>query len=65
MEKLSAFAQAYGHSILELAIAWLCAQESVPSVIIGAMNPEQVRSNVAAAEWKLDDDVLAALPSRP
>jgi aryl-alcohol dehydrogenase-like predicted oxidoreductase len=65
VEKLSAFAQAHGHSILELAIAWLCAQESVPSVIIGAMNPEQVRSNVAAAEWKLDDDVLAALPSRP
>ena len=65
VEKLSAFAQAHGHSILELAIAWLCAQESVPSVIIGAMNPEQVRSNVAAAEWKLDDDVSCGAAFAP
>jgi aryl-alcohol dehydrogenase-like predicted oxidoreductase len=32
-----------GHSLLELAIAWLAAQEGVTSVITGATSAEQVR----------------------
>jgi aryl-alcohol dehydrogenase-like predicted oxidoreductase len=62
VEALTAFAAARGHSILELAVAWLAAQDGVTSVITGATTPQQVRANAAAAEWILSADDLAALP---
>jgi aryl-alcohol dehydrogenase-like predicted oxidoreductase len=52
-EKLSAFAEHRGHTILELAFSWLAAQPAVASVIAGATSPEQVKANAAAANWKL------------
>ena len=60
VEALEAFAQARGHTLLELAIAGLASQPGVASVIAGATKPEQVRAN-AAAEWELSADNLAAL----
>jgi aryl-alcohol dehydrogenase-like predicted oxidoreductase len=42
-----------GHTLLELAFAWLLARPTVASVIAGATKPEQVRANVAAASWQL------------
>ncbi len=48
-----------GHSVLDLAFAWLLARPEVASVIAGATRPEQVTANVAAGEWRLGDDVLA------
>jgi aryl-alcohol dehydrogenase-like predicted oxidoreductase len=62
VEALTAFAEERGHSILELAIAWLAAQDGVASVIAGATSPEQVRANAAGAGWTLTADDLAALP---
>jgi aryl-alcohol dehydrogenase-like predicted oxidoreductase len=53
IEALIAFAEARGHTILELAFSWLLAHRVVASVIAGATNPEQVRANVAAANWTL------------
>jgi aryl-alcohol dehydrogenase-like predicted oxidoreductase len=52
-ERLAQFASTRGHSLLELAISWLLAQNPVASVIAGATRPEQVEQNVAAASWKL------------
>lgn len=52
VESLIAFAERRGHTILELAFSWLLAHGPVASVIAGAMKPEQVRANVAAAGWK-------------
>jgi aryl-alcohol dehydrogenase-like predicted oxidoreductase len=59
VEALSAFAEERGHTIGELAIAWLAAQEGVASVIAGATTPEQVRANAAAAVWTLTPGDLA------
>jgi aryl-alcohol dehydrogenase-like predicted oxidoreductase len=53
--RLSAWAGDHGHTVHELAIAWLLAQRPVASVIAGASSPEQVRANAAAAAWKLTD----------
>jgi Predicted oxidoreductases (related to aryl-alcohol dehydrogenases) len=53
VEALIAFAEARGHTILELAFSWLLAHGAVASVIAGATKPEQVRANVAAADWEL------------
>ncbi|TAK33459.1 MAG: aldo/keto reductase [Chloroflexota bacterium] len=50
---LEGFAGARGHSIGELAIAWLLGHPEVPTVIAGATKPEQVTANVAATAWKL------------
>lgn len=59
IEELTNFAEAHGHSLLELAIAWLAAQPSVVSVIAGATKPEQVRANATAGNWALTDDEVA------
>ena len=53
VEKLEAFCAARGHTILELAFAWLLAHDDVPSVIAGATSPAQVEANARCAEWKL------------
>jgi aryl-alcohol dehydrogenase-like predicted oxidoreductase len=56
---LTEFAEARGHTILELAFSWLLAHDVVASVIAGATRPEQVRANADAAGWVLSDDDLA------
>ena len=53
VEALTTFAKAKGHSLLELAFAWLVAHPYLSSVIAGATRPEQVEQNVKAAAWKL------------
>jgi aryl-alcohol dehydrogenase-like predicted oxidoreductase len=56
VDRLSAFAQARGRSLLELAFAWLLAHPQLASVIAGATRPEQVEANARAAEWELTPD---------
>jgi len=53
VEKLQAFAQARGHSMLELAFSWLASRPQVSSVIAGATRVEQVEQNVKAIDWAL------------
>ena len=53
IEKLEPWARDRGHSLLELAFAWLLAVPEVSSVIAGASNPEQLAQNAAACEWAL------------
>jgi aryl-alcohol dehydrogenase-like predicted oxidoreductase len=55
VERLTAFADARGHSLLELAMSWLACLPRMASVIAGATSPEQVRSNSAAASWRLSE----------
>ena len=59
VDAATAWAAERGHSVLELALAWLAAQPTVASVIAGATKPDQVRANAAAATWKLTTDELA------
>ena len=55
-ERLTAYAEAHGHSLPELALSWLAGSPTVGSVIAGATSPEQVRQNAAATgAWKLTD----------
>lgn len=53
VEALTGWAEARGHTILELAFAWLLGQPVVSSVIAGATSPAQVQANAATAEWAL------------
>ncbi len=71
VELLEAWAQAQGHTLLDLAFAWLLARPVVASVIAGATRPEQATANAAASTWKLEpadlaeiDDVIAVAKGR-
>jgi aryl-alcohol dehydrogenase-like predicted oxidoreductase len=61
VEKLQAFAQARGHTMLELAFSWLASRPQVSSVIAGATRVEQIEANVKAIEWTLSADELAEI----
>ena len=59
VEKLAAFAEARGHSLLELAMSWLASRPLVASIITGATRPDQLDENVRAVGWKLTPDEIA------
>jgi aryl-alcohol dehydrogenase-like predicted oxidoreductase len=61
VEQLSAWAEAHGVSLLDVAVGGLAAVSPVVSVIAGATKPEQVRANARAGEWTPSDDELAEL----
>ena len=61
VERLIGFAESRGHTILELAFAWLLARPTVTSVIAGATSAAQVKTNVAAAQWQLSPEEVAAV----
>ena len=67
VDALSTWAASHGHSLLDLAIAWLIEKQVIPSVIAGATKADQVRANAAAGEWHLsveeasEVDVLAPI----
>ena len=57
-ELLFEWAEARGHSLLELAFSWLAQQPAVSSVIAGATNIDQISANVNAANWILTPEEL-------
>ncbi|MDR3484144.1 MAG: aldo/keto reductase [Bradyrhizobium sp.] len=61
VEKLQAFAQARGHTMLELAFSWLASRPLVSSVIAGATRVEQVEQNVKAIDWALSVEDIAEI----
>jgi aryl-alcohol dehydrogenase-like predicted oxidoreductase len=61
VERLSAFAEERGRSLLELAISWLACQPIVGSVITGVTKAEHVIANAAAAQWRLTAEDIAAI----
>jgi aryl-alcohol dehydrogenase-like predicted oxidoreductase len=50
-----------GHSVAQLALAWLLTRPCVSSVLIGAKTQEQLRDNLAAANVSWSTEHLAAL----
>jgi len=58
VEKLIAYSEARGHTLLELAFSWLLTRPMVSSVIAGATSPEQVRANANAPCWDLSEAEL-------
>ncbi len=68
IERLEGWARQRGHSLNELAMAWLLAQPGVCSVIAGATRLEQTQANLRGLEWKLSPaevEEIAALLAEP
>jgi aryl-alcohol dehydrogenase-like predicted oxidoreductase len=61
VDELKAFAAARGHSLTDLAFAWLRANKAVASITAGATRPEQVVENAKACEWELSAEDMSAL----
>ena len=61
VERLAAWGEKYGHSVLEIGLAALAAQPGCTSVIAGAMSAEQVRANAAAGTWVPTAEELAQI----
>ena len=50
-----------GRTIPQIALTWLLGRPTVSSVIIGAHTEDQLRENIAAADWKLSPEHTALL----
>ncbi|BEV73612.1 aldo/keto reductase [Paludibacterium sp. THUN1379] len=61
IDAMRPMAEARGVSVAQIALAWLLAQQTVSSVIIGARTTEQLQDNIAASRVRLQDDELALL----
>jgi aryl-alcohol dehydrogenase-like predicted oxidoreductase len=56
LEALERYSVERGHTLLELAFAWLLAQPTLATVIAGAARPGQAAANAAASGWRLTAD---------
>jgi aryl-alcohol dehydrogenase-like predicted oxidoreductase len=62
VERLSAYAERPGHTLLELALSWLAVQPEIATVIAGATSGEQVRANAAGVEaWPIGAEELVEI----
>ena len=61
VERFAGFCEARGKSLTDLAFAWLLAQKTIPSVIAGASNDDQLEQNLKAVEWTLTAEDLAEI----
>ena len=69
VRKLEEWSKERGHTVLDLAFAWLLAEPVVATVIAGASSPDQVKKNVSAADWRLTpeerDEVTGIIDANP
>ncbi len=61
VDALDAVAGETGKTVPQVALNWLLQRPSVSTIIIGARNEEQLRQNLAAIEWSLSSEQIAAL----
>lgn len=72
VDVLDAIAIETGHTVPQVAIAWLLSRPTVSSVIVGARDEAQLRDNLGAVGWSLSadqlkrlDDVSTVMPPYP
>ena len=61
VDMLGVIAEETGRSIPQVALNWLLRRQTVASVIVGARNPAQLRDNLGAVGWSLNQDQMARL----
>jgi aryl-alcohol dehydrogenase-like predicted oxidoreductase len=58
VDQLKSIADRSGHTVAQLALAWVLRRSEVTSAIVGARRPSQIEETAAAAGWKLSDEEL-------
>ena len=61
VERLKSIAADHGRSVAQLAIAWTTGHPAVSVGLVGVRNERELKENVAAAGWKLDDETRARI----
>ena len=61
VDALDTLAGETGRTVPQLALNWLLQKPSISSLIVGARNKEQLQANLAAADFKLTREQVAAL----
>ena len=61
VERLAVYAGERDLTMVQVALGWLLSRPAVPAVTAGATSVEQLKSNVAAADWAPSTEDLAAL----
>jgi aryl-alcohol dehydrogenase-like predicted oxidoreductase len=61
VEALDEVAKETGRSVPQIALNWLLQRPTVASLIMGARNEEQLKQNLAAADWNLTTEQVARL----
>lgn len=61
VERLKPIARASGHSVAQLALAWVLRRPEVTSAIVGARKPAQIEETVGAGDWGLSAGDVAAV----
>lgn len=56
ISSLQDWARERGKTLVDLAFAWLLADQIVATVIAGASSPEQIAQNAAASNWRLSEE---------
>lgn len=61
VDALDAVAAETGKTVPQIALNWLLRRPTVSTVIIGARNEDQLRQNLAAADWALTAEQVSLL----
>ena len=61
VDAIDEVARESGKSFTQIALNWVLQRPTVATVIMGARNEEQLRENLAAAEWKLTPEQMIRL----
>ena len=61
IDELDAIAAETGKAVAQVSLNWLLQRPTVSSVIIGARNEEQLKINLAAADWNLSTEQIKRL----
>jgi 1-deoxyxylulose-5-phosphate synthase len=61
VDQLVAIAEEVGISLVTLSVAWVLANKTITTPIIGASHPDQLSSSLEAAEFVVDDDLKSQL----
>jgi len=60
-KRLAELADGYGKSLAQLAIAWVLGHPAVSVALVGMRNEQELKENVAAAEWQLSSEDRAEI----
>jgi len=61
IETLEAIAAEHGRSVSQVALRWVMQRPTVSTVVFGARNAQQLRDNLAAADFRLAPEQVARL----
>jgi aryl-alcohol dehydrogenase-like predicted oxidoreductase len=62
-EKFTEYAQEHGVKPATLAVAWVMTNPTITAPIIGARNLNQLEDSLAAADFKMTDEMYAEISS--